>query len=299
MTANPHPYPTYKPSGVEWVDDVPAHWQVHRISTLADILNGATPSTGTPEYWNGGITWITPEDLGRLEGRFIAGGARRITVAGYESCGTTLAPAGSIALSTRAPIGHLGILSSGACVNQGCRLLSLNGNIQSEYLYYALLAFRPYLQSHGEGSTFTELSRVRLSGFRIPLPPLPEQSAIVRYLDHTDSRIQRYINAKERLIELLTEQKQAIIYQAVTRGLDPNVPLKPSGVQWLGDVPAHWEVLPIKRAFTSIDYGISESSSNSGSIRLLTMGNIKEGRVAVPNLGGVDSVAESLLLRRN
>ena len=234
-------YPHYKPSGVEWVDVVPIHWHVRRISTLANILNGSTPSTGIPEYWNGGIIWITPEDLGRLEGRLITGGARRITVEGYESCGTTLAPAGSIAISTRAPIGHLGILASGACVNQGCRLLSLNGDVQSEYLYYALLTSRPYLQSHGEGSTFTELSRMKLSGFRVPLPPLAEQTAIVRYLDRADSRIQRYVSAKERLIELLTEQKQCIVNQAVTRGLDPNVPLKPSGVEWLGDVPAHWE----------------------------------------------------------
>ena len=79
------------------------------------------------------------------------------------------------------------------------------------------------------------------------IPPLPEQAAIVRYLDHADRRIQRYINGKERLIALLEEEKQAIINQAVTRGLDPNVPLKPSGVQWLGDVPAHWEVNQLGR----------------------------------------------------
>ena len=75
-----------------------------------------------------------------------------------------------------------------------------------------------------------------------PLPPLAEQAAIVRYLDHADDRIRRYISAKERLIALLEEQKQAIIHRAVTRGLDPQRPLKPSGVEWLGDVPAHWEV---------------------------------------------------------
>ena len=75
----------------------------------------------------------------------------------------------------------------------------------------------------------------------VPLPPLPEQAAIVRYLDYVDRRIRRYIRAKQKLIALLNEQKQAIIQQAVTRGLDPNVRLKPSGVAWLGDVPEHWE----------------------------------------------------------
>ena len=81
----------------------------------------------------------------------------------------------------------------------------------------------------------------------LPLPPLPQQAAIVRYLDHADRRIRRYISAKRKLIALLEEERQAIINQAVTRGLDPNVRLKPSGVDWLGDVPEHWEVRPLKR----------------------------------------------------
>ena len=76
----------------------------------------------------------------------------------------------------------------------------------------------------------------------VPLPPLAEQAAIVRYLDAADGRIRAYAGAKERLIALLEEERQAVIHRAVTRGLDPNAPLKPSGVEWLGDVPAHWEV---------------------------------------------------------
>ena len=81
-----------------------------------------------------------------------------------------------------------------------------------------------------------------LGAIKIPRAPLAEQRAIARYLDHVDGRIQRYIEAKEQLIALLQEARQAIIQRAVTRGLDPDVPLKPSGVDWLGDVPAHWEV---------------------------------------------------------
>ena len=147
------PYPDYNPSGIEWLDDVPAHWEIGRITTFASIVNGATPSSGSPEYWNGTIMWVTPEDLGRLNGRYIGQSARRITCKGYHSCGTTVAAPGSIVISTRAPIGHLGILSAEGCVNQGCRLLSLNKNVQPEYLYFALLTFRPYLESFGSGST--------------------------------------------------------------------------------------------------------------------------------------------------
>ncbi len=86
----------------------------------------------------------------------------------------------------------------------------------------------------------------QLKYLSIPLPPLPEQSAIVRYLDHADRRIRRYVDAKRKLVDLLEEEKQAVINRAVTRGLDPDVRLKPSGVEWLGDVPAHWEVRRLK-----------------------------------------------------
>ena len=88
-----------------------------------------------------------------------------------------------------------------------------------------------------------DLSQTRMREIPFLLPPLPEQAAIVRYLDYVDRRIRRYVSAKRKLIALLEEEKQAVVNQAVTRGLDPNVRLKPSGVEWLGDVPEHWEVV--------------------------------------------------------
>ena len=95
-------------------------------------------------------------------------------------------------------------------------------------------------------STINQLTLGILNSFKIPWPPLPEQTAIARYLDHVDRRIQRYIQAKQKRITLLHEARQAIIHRAVTRGLDPDVPLKPSSVDWLGDIPAHWEVRRLK-----------------------------------------------------
>ena len=102
------------------------------------------------------------------------------------------------------------------------------------------------------GVTRYGLSHSAIKSISLPTPPLPEQAAIVRFLDHADRRIRRYIRAKQKLIKLLEEQKQAIIHRAVTRGLDPNVRLKPSGVEWLGDVPEHWEVRDVNgRLFTA------------------------------------------------
>ncbi len=113
------------------------------------------------------------------------------------------------------------------------------------------------------------------------LPSLPEQAAIVRYLDHADRRIRRYIRAKQKLIKLLEEQKQAIIHRAVTRGLDPDVHLKPSGVEWLGDVPEHWEVRRLKTLVRRIDQGVSPQADNyladDGSWGVLKAGCVNRG----------------------
>ena len=99
------------------------------------------------------------------------------------------------------------------------------------------------------GSTYPNLRVDEYTSALLPIPPLSEQAAIVRYLDHVDRRIQRYLNGKQKLIRLLDEQNQAVIHRAVTRGLDPNVRLKPSGVEWLGDVPAHWGISRTKNEF--------------------------------------------------
>ena len=118
--------------------------------------------------------------------------------------------------------------------------------------------------------------------FHIALPPLPEQRAIVRYLDHVDDRIRRYVSAKEKLIALLEEERQAVIHRAVTRGLDPNVPLKPSGVEWLGDVPAHWEVVQLGRVTnlaTGFPFKSEGFSFTADDIRLLRGINVSLGRL--------------------
>ena len=251
MTASLRAYSAMKKTGVEWLGSVPQHWRVRRVKTVACIKNGATPSTNNATYWNGGIFWITPEDLGALKNRHISESNRTLSHDGFVSCGASLVGPNSIAMSTRAPIGHLGILSSEGCVNQGCKLIVPTEEVLTEYLYHVLVTARPRLQSLGQGSTFTELSHAKLGGFQLPLPSLAEQTAIVRFLDHADRCIQRHIRAKQKLIALLEEQKQAIIHQAVTGQIDartgrPYTGGKHSRSDWLGEVPTNWEVRRVK-----------------------------------------------------
>src|SRR5665811_2036897 len=133
--------------------------------------------------------------------------------------------------------------------------------VQAEYMHYLMRtpAFAKEAERWSYGIT-SDMWSLRPEHFKMIYsccPPISEQTAIVRYLEYMDRRIQRYIRAKQKLIKLLEEQKQAIIHRAVTRGLDPAVPLKPSGVEWLGDIPAHWEVVRLKEASTPIEQGWS------------------------------------------
>ncbi len=279
------PYPAYKDSGIEWLGRIPVHWEVAATKRLCHIINGGTPKSSEPRYWYGEVTWITPEDLGNLDKRNILSSKRKITSDGQQNSSATIIPAGSLVLSTRAPIGHIGIAGVNLCTNQGCRGLVMRHECSEVYHYFQFLAYRTALEELGQGSTFSELSTDSLGSFRIALPPLSEQRAIAAFLDRETAKIDALVAKKERLIELLQEKRVALISHAVTRGLpadaaaqaglDPNVPMKDSRIEWLAEVPAHWEVVPFKR---TIDYiegpGIMAADFRTEGVPLLRISGI-------------------------
>ena len=242
------PYPVYKASGIEWLGEIPAHWEVKKLKHFSKIVNGSTPQTGNSEYWDGGnIVWLTPNDLGKTEGKTIDDSSRKITEKGLKSCGTSLTPPHSIVLSTRAPIGHITITNVFSCTNQGCRTIVPTLTLcDVNYVYYLLYSQKEELQSLGQGSTFTELSGQNLGNFKIPFPTFPEQRAIAAYLDHKTRLIDTYIAKKQQQVERWQAYRAALINQAVTKGLNPDAPMKASGIEWLGDIPAHWETTALK-----------------------------------------------------
>ncbi|WP_016687376.1 restriction endonuclease subunit S [Neisseria sicca] len=240
-------YDRYKDSGIPWLGEVPEHWEIKHSNQIFKIHNGATPKTSEPDYWGDEIAWFTPKDLGDNKNKEIAASLKMITKEGYENCGVSLAPAKSIALSKRAPIGHLAITLLPAVVNQGCFLLEVLSPNDVNYLYYWLYANKSTLNSFGQGSTFMELPREKFAMLKISIPSEKEQTAIAQYLDTKLGEIDALIGKQQTLLEKLAEQRTAVITHAVTKGLNPAAPMKNSGVEWLGDVPAHWEVLSIKR----------------------------------------------------
>jgi len=129
------------------------------------------------------------------------------------------------------------------------------------------------------------------------LPGAPLQRAIADYLDRETARLDAMVAAKQQVLGLLAEKRRALITRAVTRGLDPRASLRDSGIPWLGKIPAYWSLCHLKRVLSSLDYGISESVDVTGCIAVLRMGDIRDGELDYSNIGFVDSVEESLLLR--
>ena len=215
------PEPKMKASGVEWLGEVPAHWEILPLRRWYRVVNGGTPSSTEDAYWDGAINWITPEDLGRNRSKRIGNSRRTLSTEGLMNCGAQLVPVNSIVLSTRAPIGHIAVTSRESCTNQGCRTLVPKGSYTySDYLYYALLASRPLLEAAGKGTTFMELSADLLGSHIVPFPPDSEQRAIADFLDRETAKIDGLIAEVDTAIARLREYRGALITAAVTGQVD-------------------------------------------------------------------------------
>lgn len=254
-------YDAYKDSEVKWIGEIPEHWEITPLKFCFKVLSGATPKSTELSYWeDGNINWITPADF-KTEDRFISDGTKKITKEGFMSCSTTLIPSGSIIFSKRAPIGSVVINSNDVCTNQGCLSCIPKDNISSLFFYYIMSVSQKYFDMLGTGTTFNEISANVFKNVHLPVPPLSEQQIIASYLDTKTEKIDKMIAKAEKKIEYFGELKQSVITRAVTRGLNPNMPLKDSGVKWIGDVPEHWEIAPLKY-FTHIKTGSTPPTLN-------------------------------------
>lgn len=164
-------------------DELPQGWRRARLGEISTIVGGSTPSSTVSAYWNGDVDWVTPTDLGELKGEMIQCSARRISHAGLEACSTVMLPIGTVVMSSRAPIGHLGIAAVPLCTNQGCKSFVPGTDVISRYLYWALKREMPAIQALGAGNTFAEVSKSKLQEVNIPLPPVPEQRRIAEVID--------------------------------------------------------------------------------------------------------------------
>lgn len=175
-------------------------WEEMKLGEISQIINGGTPKTNIPEYWNGEIRWITPADLGKLSEPTVDDTPRKITALGLKKCSAKVFPEYSVILSTRAPIGHLAVNKVPMCTNQGCRGIIPNKNLNVWFLYYFLKMNIELLNNLGTGATFKELSTRALSNVNVFLPSLEEQKRIVSILEKAFDAIEKAkANAEENL----------------------------------------------------------------------------------------------------
>lgn len=276
-------YPEYKDSGVAWLGEVPIHWEVTSLKRSFKIIGGSTPKSDRAEYWDGSVVWVSPADLSKLSSIYINDSARKITEEGLASCGTTLVPSGSIVLSTRAPIGSLAIATTSLCTNQGCKALVPSHAVQSRFFAYLLLAVTNELNIRGKGTTFLELSTDELGAFKATLPCREEQTAIATFLDRETAKIDALIAEQEKLLALLAEKRQATISHAVTKGLNPDAPMKDSGVEWLGEVPEHWEIGNLKRFAKVIDCKHHTVGFLDEGLPIVSIRELRDNRIDLSN----------------
>jgi len=242
-----------KPSGLGWAGDIPANWDVAKICLLAKLESGHTPSRQHPEYWVPSectIPWFSLADVWQLrEGTqdYLGETSECISPMGIAHSGARILPAGTVVLSRTASVGFAGIMPRPMATTQDFANWVPGDRVSSEYLLYALRAMRDEFARVMTGSTHQTIYMPDIRRLSIPVPPRAEQARIVSLLHARLPKVDALIEKQEQLLALLAEKRQVVITQAVTKGLDPSVPMKDSGVEWIGRVPAHWRVARVRQ----------------------------------------------------
>ncbi len=202
-------------SGIAWIGQIPKNWQIRKIKSGFVIYSGATPKSDKPEYWDGDIVWITPADY-KTDDKYVSEGRKMLTQEGYQSCGTSVVPSGSIIFSKRAPVGTVAINTVPLCTNQGCLSCVPTEDADSEFFYYSMSVFTEQFELFSSGTTFKEISASAFSDFLLPFPSVSEQREIAAYLRDKCSIIDALRKEKQDLIDELELYKRSLIYETVT-----------------------------------------------------------------------------------
>jgi type I restriction enzyme S subunit len=289
------PYPEYKPSGVEWLGHVPAHWHRERLKhSIASLEQGWSPqcesgAVDSDEQWgvlkvgcvNGGTfnpaeNKQLPAELEPIPELGVASGDLLISRANTREL------VGSAAVAHRP---HPRLMVCDKLYRLRFRSDSLLPVFVAYYLQSQPVRGQIELQASGASASMLNIAQETIRELAIARPPIADQVAIVDFLDSETARIDALVAEQHRLISLLQEKRQALISHAVTKGLDPAARMKDSGVEWLGEVPEHWEVGPLKRYWTAldckhltaefVDEGIPLASIREVQSRWVDLGNAK------------------------
>ncbi|APR66272.1 hypothetical protein CN03_04575 [Thalassolituus oleivorans] len=226
-------YPEYKDSGVEWFGLVPIAWDQSRLKFESSINMGQSPNSEDCNQDGLGLPFLQ----GNAEF-----GIKSPSPKQYCAIPRKVANIGDLLFSVRAPVGALNLADQQYGIGRGLCAITKNENLDSDFLWWVIPVIRSELAAVSTGSTFEAVSAEQVENVLIYLPHIFEQQKIAYFLDHETAKIDTLIEKQQQLIKLLKEKRQAVISHAVTKGLNPNAPMRDSGVEWLGEVPEHWEV---------------------------------------------------------
>jgi type I restriction enzyme, S subunit len=241
MTKNNQKYEKYKTSGVEWLGDVPQHWEVKKLKHILKFSTGGTPSSHVSGYYDGDEPWVTISDM---DGRYI-NLTHLISKKGIRAASIPVTPKGSLLYSFKLSVGQVAFTKNDIYTNEAIASFHPTENINLNFWYYSLPLFVVKNANTNIYGAFL-LNQDLIKNATLLFPPLTEQTAIAAYLDEKTAKLDTAIAQKQQMIALLKERRQILIHHAVTQGLDPSVKMKKSGVEWIGEVPEHWEVKRLK-----------------------------------------------------
>ena len=295
-------YPEYRESGVEWVGEIPSDWSMWKLAhAFNEIGSGTTPPTNNEKWFKGDVPWIT---TGELREKIITDTKKKLSPSTLKAFPTLKKyPVGSIAIAMYgATIGRLGIFGVEAATNQACCVMTTSIQLNNKYLFYWLWAFKEDIIRLSSGGGQPNINQEKVASLRVSAPKSKEQQRIASFLDHETAKIDTLIAKQEKLIELLNEKRQAVISHAVTKGLNPNAPMRDSGVEWLGEVPEHWSVPKIGyncdvTKLTGFEFTNHWQTNDEGEIIALRGFNIGERILSLNKTERITTSLSKLLLR--
>jgi type I restriction enzyme, S subunit len=296
-------YDQYKPAGVEWLNHIPEHWEKKKVKYLLEIF-------GRIGFRGYTIEDIVEEGSGALSlshsnikgNKIVLDQRTYISWDKYhESPEIQIFKDDIVFVKTGSTIGKIAIipaLDEKLTLNPQMAVFK-NVRINKKFLYYFFLTpiVKAELDINMIGGAAQTISQEKLNSIEVFVPSYPEQTAIAAYLDDKTAKIDTLIRNKQKLIELLKEEKAALINEAVTKGINPYVPLKPSGIDWLGDIPEHWEVKKLKYLSPYVTVGIVVNPSSyyqDNGIPTLRSLNIKENSISKQDLVYISEDANEL-----
>ena len=245
-------YSEYKDSGVKWLGEIPSHWEVMPLKSFIKFEKGKTPKEFSDE--NIGLPYLTMDYLRSRDNKIVKYPTSSIGLFEIEESEALVlwdgANAGEFILSKK---GYLGSTMA--------KISGYREYFNNLYFYYFLKMLEPTSKDFANGTTIPHFDASILINYHYPIPPIDEQIVIGSYLDAATSKIDKAIAMQQKMIDLLNERKQIIIQNAVTKGLDENVEMKDSGVEWIGMIPKHWEISKLKYLIDApLKYGANEAS---------------------------------------